>query len=153
MKKYQIIPLIFWVALSLFIMFMSYKLGLGRLREPGPGLMPFLIALILFLVTAPLLVVSLLGMGGGDETAEEDMGQSSVWKISLLVGCLVAYGLVLEKLGYLIATFLVLVGLFRLTGNKRWSVILITSAFVAAVTYFAFNYFGLKLPMGILKLR
>lgn len=148
-----LIPLIFWVALSLFIMFMSYKLDLGRLREPGPGLMPFLIALTLFLVSLPVLVKSVLGRGGKDQTAEEEMGQSSLWKISLLVGCLVAYGLLLEKLGYLIATFLLLAGLFRLTGNKRWIVILITSAFVALVTYFAFNYFGLKLPLGILRLR
>jgi putative tricarboxylic transport membrane protein len=149
-----LIPLFFWVALSLFIMFMSYRLDLGGFREPGPGMMPFLIALTLFLVTAPLLVTSLLRAGNRDKTVKEEMGhQASFAKITLLVMCLVAYGLLLERLGYVIATFLLLAGLFRLTGNRRWVAILISSALIALGTYFAFNFCGLKLPMGILKLR
>lgn len=152
-NRLSFIPVIFWIGLSLFVMFISNKLGLGRFRDPGPGLMPFLLGLILFLVSLSRLIISLLKMGGRDQTVKEEMGQSSFWKISLLVGCLFAYGLFFEKLGYLIATFLLLTILFRLTGNKRWSVILISSALVALATYFAFNFLGLKFPAGILNLR
>lgn len=152
-NRRSFIPVIFWILLSLFVMFASGKLGLGRFRDPGPGLMPFLVGLILFLVSLPRLIVSLLRIGDKDQAVKKEVRQSSVWKISPLVVCLFAYGLLFEKLGYLITTFLLLIILFRLTGNKRWSVMVISSALVVLVTYFAFNALGLKFPMGILNFR
>ena len=135
-------------------MLISNKLGLGSFRDPGAGLMPFLVGLTLFLVSLYLLISSFLKMGGRDQTVKEERSQSSFWKISLLLGCLFAYELLLAKLGYLIATFLLLTILFRVTGSKRWSVIviLIMSASVALVTYFAFSSLGLRFPKGILNL-
>jgi hypothetical protein len=41
MKKYHPIIIAIWVGPGLCLMVFSYKLGLGKLRSPGPGLMPF----------------------------------------------------------------------------------------------------------------
>jgi len=151
-KKYEIIPTIFWIGLSLFVMFISNRLGLGKFRDPGPGLMPFLVGLLLFLVSLYHLISSILKVGGRDQTVKEAGSQSNLWKISLLSGCLFAYELLLGKLGYLIATFLLLSILFRVTGSKKWIATLIFSALTTLATYFVFNFLGLRFPMGILNL-
>ena len=60
MKRYHPIIIVFWIGLSLFLMVHSYKLGLGRLRDPGPGLMPFIIGVLMFVPSAYLLIAELL---------------------------------------------------------------------------------------------
>ena len=66
MKKYQFIPTLFWIGLSLFVMFFAYRLGLEDktglegVHNPGPGLMPFLVALALLLISLYLLIIPLL---------------------------------------------------------------------------------------------
>lgn len=90
MEKYQIIPTLFWIGLSLFIMFISNKLGLGKFRDSGPGLMPFLVGLLLFLVSLYHLISSILKMGGKDQTVKEEGSPSYLWKICFLSGCLFA---------------------------------------------------------------
>jgi hypothetical protein len=52
-KRFDFLPGLFWIGLSIFAMVGSYRLELGNFREPGAGLMPFLIAAVLFLVAIP----------------------------------------------------------------------------------------------------
>ena len=43
MRKYDLTIRFFWLALGLFVVIYSYTLGLGKLIDPGPGLLPFLL--------------------------------------------------------------------------------------------------------------
>ena len=151
MKKYDIVPAVFWLGLSIFIMILSNKYGLGSFRNPGPGLMPFLVGLLLFVICLYLLLILLLKMYGRSKTAKENQHQINYWKIVVVLVSMYAYALFLESLGYLIATFILLSILFRSAGSKRWSVIVISSAVTVLITYFVFTYLGLRFPSGILK--
>ena len=153
MKRYDIIPTIFWLGLSLFVMVLSYRYGLGNFRTPGPGLMPFLVGLLLFIICCCLLLSLLLKMVKRSEMVKGDQSQTSFWRIGLILGSLYAYALFLETLGYLIATFILLSILFRIAGSKRWSVLLMSSAVAVLVSYFVFTYLELRFPPGILKWR
>jgi putative tricarboxylic transport membrane protein len=149
-RKAQVIAGIFWIGLSLFVMLVSSNLGLGKLRNPGPGLMPFVIGLLLLLVSLLFVAQLLLKTHGKGEIGSEAEAPSPTgfWKISILLGSLIAYELLLEKLGYPIGTFLLLSLLLRVTGSKKWIVTLASSVLISLTSYFLFNFLGLNFPRG-----
>ncbi len=150
MKKYEIFPIIFWILLSLFVMALSSKLAPGRLHDSGPGFMPFLSGLMLLIISFYLLIKS-IKMGRRNEKKEKS--QINFKKLSLVLASLFAYALLLETLGFLINTTLVLILLFRTAGFRKWSTIILASGLTVLLTYFVFTFFGVRFPMGILKLR
>lgn len=151
MKKFDIIPFIFWMMLSLFIIFLSYKLGLGELHNPGPGLMPFYVSVLMFIISFYLLLRYLFKRVYKEKTIKEGQSQIELWRITTVVVSLVAYALFLEKLGFLIATFILVTVLFKTAGMKRWSFTLMGSVLTVLITYFLFTYLGLSFPRGILQ--
>jgi putative tricarboxylic transport membrane protein len=71
--------------------------------------------------------------------------------VSLAVISLVAYALLVEKLGFLITTTLLLMVLLKGMGTKKWITVVMVSVLTSLITYFAFTYLRLRLPMGILN--
>ena len=151
MKKYHIIPTLFWVGLSLFVMTFSRRLGIRGFHNPGPGLTPFVLGLLLFLVSLYVLIISLLKKGGDDETPGEGQSRTNYGKIGLVLVALFAYAFLLERLGFLITTWIFLFLLFRSVGN-RWVTALVASISTVLATYFVFTFFGVRFPPGILGL-
>jgi putative tricarboxylic transport membrane protein len=160
-KKYQFIPTLFWIGLSLFVLFFSYRLGLEDktglegVHNPGPGLMPFLVALALLLISVYLLIIPLLKkspQGGAKRMIKEEMKKPNYGKMILVLACLFGYAFLLEPLGYLVTTCLALLLLFKGMGVK-WGSALFASLATTLVTYFVFTYLGLLFPDGVLKLQ
>jgi putative tricarboxylic transport membrane protein len=151
MKKYSIIPALVWVGLSLFVMIFSYRMGLGGFHNPGPGLMPFLLGLFLFPISLYLLITSVLRKEEGVEAPQEGGGQTNYRQMGLILISLFVYAFLLEKLGFLITTFIFLVLLFRSVGN-RWITVLAASVSTVLAAYFVFTFFGVRFPEGILRL-
>lgn len=149
-NKKQIILACFWIGLGLFVMVLSYLLGLGGLHNPGPGLMPFLLGLLLFLASAYFLITLLPKKVRQEGAFEGDKGQISYVKLCLVLGSLFAYSLLLESLGFLVTTLLILPILFR-SMNNRWVSVLFASILTAFIAYFLFTYLGVRFPKGILK--
>ena len=146
----SLIPIVFWILLSLFIIFFSRNIGLGEFRSPGPGLMPFLVGLFLLLISLYALIRSLLRRSGREKTLNREESRIYFRKIGLVLLLLLAYALLLEKIGYLITAFLMLVFLFRSAGSTGWRFVLIISSVTTLVTYVFFTYLGLRFPPGIL---
>jgi len=152
-EKYHILPIIFWIGLSLFTAVLSYKLSLGGFHNPGPGLWPFILGILLFIISLYLLLRHLFRLGAKGETVKEEQGKISFGRIILVVALLFAYSLLLENLGYLIATFMLLSILSKSMGSKKWTSVLIGSVLTVLVTYFVFTSLGLRFPKGILQWR
>ena len=151
MKKYYFILNIFWIGLSLFVMLFSYKYGLGEVRNPGPGFLPFLLGFLLLLFSTYSFLGSLIRRGIKDEENEAKRGQIHYRRILSVLVSMVGYVILLEPLGYLVDTFLLLIILFVSAGSRKWGLVLIASALTVMATYFLFLYLGLRFPMGILK--
>ena len=147
---YQLIPPLFWIGLSLFVMVLSYRMGLGGFHAPGPGMMPFLIGVVLFLTSSYLLGKSLSKKAGREEILCEEKGETNYGKIGLVLGSLFLFAFLLETLGYVVVTSLFFVLLFRSIGN-RWRTVFVASALAVFITYFGFTFLGVKFPLGILK--
>ena len=68
-----------------------------------------------------------------------------------LVVVLLAYAFTLERLGFLLITFLLLLILFRMMGTGRLVMVVAASAAVSVVAYAVFRgALGLQLPAGVL---
>ena len=150
MEKYHVVPVLFWLAFSLFVIVISYTLKLGDLHNPGPGLFPFLVGLLLFLASSCALTKSLVKKEIGLEAVNEVIDGKRLSKLSAVVVSLFAYGLFFEKLGYLITTSVILILLFWSMGSRRWTFVLGFSVFIVLLTYFGFTSIGVRFPKGIL---
>jgi putative tricarboxylic transport membrane protein len=115
--------------------------------------MPFILGILLLIFSFYLLIRSFSKSNRKQEIPKEEPGQIDFVKIGLVLFSLFVYAFLLEKLGYLVATFLLLIILFRGAGSKRWRSVLIASTLAVFLTYFVFTSFGLRFPAGILRLR
>ena len=149
-QKYHFIPILVWIGLGLVVMALSYKLGLGGLHNPGPGLMPFLLGFFLCAVSLYLLITSLFRKESEERAAEGQRVELRSWRLWLVVASLFAYALLLEPLGFPITTLLILIILFR-SMNNRWVSVLLASCVTVLVSYLIFTYLGIRFPKGILK--
>lgn len=131
----------------------SYKLGLGRFQEPGPGLMSFLASLFLLLISLLFLISLLSKRDVKCETTIEKglLEKPNLGRIGFVIALLFAYALLLERLGYLVVTTLILSLLFRGVGT-RWRVAVISSILSSLITYFIFTYLVATFPLGIFEL-
>jgi len=150
-RKYHIVPMICWIGLGVFAMFASYRLGLGGLGNPGPGLMPFLLGLLLC-VTAVYTLFTFLHekMDRGTLAVSEAQHPTNFGRLGLVLASILAYSLFFERLGFLVTTFVALLVLFRIM-NNRWFTAVVVSVVTALVSYGLFTYLGVQFPKGILK--
>ena len=138
------------MGLGIFVASYSYKLGLGKISSPGPGLFPFLLGALFALLSFFKLLAAFLKRDKVEEGLQEEGGPVNYTKLCLVGASLFAYGIFLEPLGYIIITFLVMAILFRATGYKIWPKALGYSAIVVVITYFLFTNLGTRFPSGLL---
>lgn len=138
-----------WLTLSITALVASLRLGVGTLRNPGPGFTPFLASVGLAFFACLLLAMNLpvKKPPGGREKGARD----TTWRNPLIViAALAVYGLALGTLGYLLATFGLMTVLFSRGERKAWKIIL-GSLIASAASYGLFAYaLGTPLPRGIL---
>ena len=66
------------------------------------------------------------------------------------LGALLVYALVLEQIGFLLATFALLLFFFKALQRQRWTVAVSGSVVTALVTYLVFKtWLGVRLPPGL----
>jgi putative tricarboxylic transport membrane protein len=144
-----------WIGLGVFVTLYSYHIGLGRFLEPGPGLMPFVLGVVMLLLSLFKLAIDVRSqvIEERKRTGTENGGSGRVFlgKIAAVAAGLLAFALLLEPLGYLLTTFLVLSFLLKVAGYERWLRVLPYSAIITLVTYFGFTYLGTRFPQGILS--
>jgi cell division protein FtsW (lipid II flippase) len=134
-------------------MYSSFRFGIGTFRSPGPGLMPFLLGALLCAVAIYFLSSIFIGRITKKSTEHEEKYESdnvSIGKIILVVGSLIIYALVLEKLGYIVSTLLLLFVMYWAAGTSKRTAV-VSSVLTVILTYFLFTRLGVVFPQGILK--
>lgn len=149
MRKYDLTIRFIWIFLGLFVVTYSYTLGLGKLIEPGPGLLPFLLGLI-FLILSSSRLIAVLRSREVKENLEDKM-KIEYWRIILVVVALLIWAFILESLGFLIATFILMTLLYRAAGFTKWYTAIFWGLITVLVTYFVFTYLGVRFPPGVLR--
>ena len=119
----------------------AYRLGPGRLSSPGPGLTPLLFCIILAGLSAILFSRS----SPKGETPPIVIGWRPVLSI---LAILLVYGLMIERLGYLICTFIVMLLLSRI-GKVGWlGSLLMAGLAILAINLLFVRWLLVPLPIG-----
>ena len=150
MRYAMLYPRLFLVIFSVLVTREAYRLGLGDISSPGPGFMMFWAVALLGLLAVHLSVSCLVS---------RQKSNKHIWKgkeleqpVSIFVALLL-YIILFKPLGYLLATFFLLVVLFRTprTGKDKWLVIVGSAAITSFITYLVFcRGLALQLPQGII---
>jgi putative tricarboxylic transport membrane protein len=123
----------------------------GGYAQVGPGVVPRVVGTILVIIGGFLLREAFTGgFRGVDEEAEEKLPMD--WPAFAWVsGGIIAYGLLVEGAGFIIASTTLFVMVARGFNSRRWVLNAVTGLVLAIVVFVMFNYgLGLTLPAGVL---
>jgi len=131
------------VALAIFVLWESRSIPFGTVKEPGPGVVPALLAVI-------LLVCSLAVIAGGAVAPRVGALDWSEWRHAVaILGTCAFMALALERLGYRITMVLALLGLLRLVERKGWVPAALFAVGFSLGSYFLFNtLLRVQMPRG-----
>ncbi len=128
----------------------SVQLPLGKLHEPGPGVLPLSLSTLLFISGILWLV---LGKGGGREKARIDFQgiiRKSLTPLQIVV-LTVAFIFLLDLLGYLVASTLYLFLIFLWVSRYRlWAAAGLALVIGGGSWYFFGKILAVQLPKGLL---
>jgi putative tricarboxylic transport membrane protein len=149
MKRANLAAVIGLLLLTVFIYFESRKLSFGTFRVPHTGFYPKILTGLLFLLALVCLVQTLR-----DRMIERPHGEipaESWFRIGVTLATLIGFALVLEWLGFLLSTFLLMILLLRAIEAPHWSRVIVVALVTAALSYGLFGWlFGVPLPAGVL---
>jgi putative tricarboxylic transport membrane protein len=139
MKKRNLVSGVILLALSMGTFFESRKLEIGALSSAQTGFFPFILSVLLAVLSLILLGQALKGKNEG--TIPAWVGKGGWKRLGLTLGILFFFAVSFEYLGYLISTFLLIFILVKAFGNRKWWV---------AVFFALLSAFGSYLIFGIL---
>ena len=119
------------------------KLRFGAIAKPGPGFFPVVLAAAFSLVCLALLI--------GAWRARPAQGTPGAalgwWRMAAAMAALFVYAFALERLGFVLTTFALLLFFFKGLERQRWLTALAGSAATALVTYLVFRvWLNVQLP-------
>jgi uncharacterized membrane protein YhhN len=121
-------------------------LRLGTPTEPQPGFFPFLSGVSIFILSSILLVQGWIGR------TESRISFGEIRRPAMLIAVLIAFVGLLESLGYIIVSPIIVVLALRIMGIRSWRVVLTTSVALSMGTFILFDrLLGITLPVGILS--
>jgi putative tricarboxylic transport membrane protein len=148
MEGKEKIALVLWILISVFFCAESLRLGLGTLKAPGSGFLPFGASLLTLLLAIILFVAKEKKEPSvGPEPAT---GEKRRRNIIYILMSLFLYPVLLDKLGFFLCTLLFVAFGIRVIGRHKWSLIIGTSLGVAGFSYMLFVvWLGIMFPKGL----
>ena len=123
----------------------AIQLRVGTPTEPQPGFFPFLAGISLVVLS---IIIFLKGWFG---QRQENVAFGEIKRPAYLLGVMIVLVAVLDRLGYVIGTFIASGLILRILNVKSWKVLLLTSLCLSIGTYILFDrLLGIELPVGIL---
>jgi len=142
---------LFWFLIGLYVSLHAYNLGLGKLREPGPGFIFFLGGGLLSILSAISLLLAFLAK------PEENNRLRILWsglkwqKIVIVLISLCAWMYFFTVLGFFLATFILLIFLFEIVEPVKWWVAILSASIAISVSYAVFKlWLNVPFPVGFL---
>jgi hypothetical protein len=136
---------LFWFCVAVVIAVTSFRMGLGTIRTPSIGFMPFGAALLLGLLS----ILSFFQVKERTEKAAP-LFRGTFWiRVILVFAALLVYAQAIPLLGYNITTFFLMTFLFWVVERRKvWKVV--AYAFLTTViTYYVFSkWLNCQFPVG-----
>lgn len=148
MDKRDALSGVVWLAIGLFVLMTSIRLGLGQFSDPGSGFVACGASVLFIGSTFLMMITSRMNRQASEPLAESWRGLRWRTVLIVIVGSVV-YLLLLDKLGYLLATFGFMLLLFGLGRMKLWIVLLCAVLSVAGSYYIFHSLLKVPLPRGM----
>lgn len=146
MKWLNRISIVFLISFSILICLSSLKLGLGRPPKMGPGFFPFFTSLLLLSLC---MLIFILGIKDSAEDGQEEADKKNLLKPVYLIIALLGYTFLLNILGFLVTTFLLMLLMFSISEPRKLWVNIVASAIVVNASFLLFyKLLQVYLPSG-----
>lgn len=140
----------FWLIFALIIIFKSYRLGLGKIVEPGPGFLFFWAGIVLGILSSVIIFGSFDRKKAG-QPGKPILGEIHYRKIILVSAAILLYALLMETLGFILVTIMLFVFILGVVEKKGLFFTVVSSLIVTIATYLVFHtWLQTQLPAGIL---
>jgi putative tricarboxylic transport membrane protein len=129
----------------------SALLPYGNVHDPGPGFLPFWLGIVLGLMSIGLILQSSLKKSGG-KMLREVLAEKVRWvKVLSTLIALTLYAVLMDYVGFLIITFLLIAYLIRFIDPQSWKKSLGWALAGSIGAHLIFNvWLQLRLPRGFL---
>lgn len=135
---------IMYMVIGLFFAIMATNYPMGTAAKMGPGYFPFYLGILMFLLGVLVAVKAF-----GAKAAIESIPKFNWRIITQITGAVVLYGLLLPRLGFLIAVVVLVFVAASASREFTWKGTAINAAFLVTFTYSVF-VLGLKLQFPLL---
>ena len=133
------------LVLAVGVCIRAIGLQIGSPTNPQPGFFPLLAGVTLAGLAGVLALRAAMGQG------HQEGGLGRLWRPAALVGALVVYTALLERVGYPAATTGLAAVVLLILETRNWLVVAAASILLAAGSYLLFKvWLGVELPAGIL---
>lgn len=148
MTKERGASLIF-IAIGIYGLIFTFQLPMGSMREPGPGILPLGLSILLLGSGILWLIFGKISDRGKNRIDWSDLRLKLITPLKIL-GLTVAFALSLDRLGFLLTSFLYLFILFFwVSGFRIWTAVGIALLMGAGSWYFFGKLLAVQLPQGI----
>lgn len=130
------------MAFSIVALFDAWRLPFGSVRAPDAGFFPLSLSFLLLLFGGGIVVGSFI------KTAEPTRFTVRSWQVAIAATTFVLYALVLNKVGFVLATTAVMLLVTRSLGGMSWKQALLIAVPSVALSYCGFVQLGVPLPRG-----
>ena len=136
---------VFWILIGIYVVFHSWRLGVGRLNHPGPGFIFFLVSLFLVILGSIDLCGALI-RNSKIRQEEPPLWAGLRWpKVLLVMAVLCAYVFFLNTLGFMFCTLFLMLILFKAIEPMKWWLAIAGSVITIMVSVGIFQVW-LKVP-------
>jgi putative tricarboxylic transport membrane protein len=151
MRRSTIAASLILAGLAGLILFEASRLAFGSIRVPQTGFFPSILATLLLFFSIALLLQTRRQTGG--ESREPPIKSEAWIRISITLAAMLGFALVLEKLGFLLSTFTLMLLLLRVIEAQKWSRVIAVAFATALISYFLFaRLLNIPLPAGVLEI-
>ena len=151
-RSHRIIALCLF-GFSLFYSFGSFRLKLGSLKNPGPGLIPAAIGLLLVVFTGLYLFqVFQANNPDGEKKSISSPGRKNYRAVAGVLICTAVYPFILEPLKFIVSTLIASFVMLILLKPRKILFAFTLSLAMAVGSFLVFSrFFGVGLPSGFLE--
>ena len=123
----------------------------GNVHNPGPGFYPLWLGIILGAMSLGL-ILKITWQKEGAKILRDILAEKIRWgKIVSVIIALVLYGFLMDYVGFVIVTFLLMAFLLRAIEPQSWKAVIGWALFASVGSYLVFEFWmKLRLPKGFL---
>ena len=141
------------MALGLYVMASGFDLGFGEWHEPGSGFIAVLSGGLLFSLSVLWFGMTLLKKWGREERKKFFKEPDSFKKVLLTLLPLIGFTLILNRVGFMISSFLLLGFLLKAVEPQRWRITILLTLIVTILCVLVFQvWLKVQFPEGPVSL-